>query len=102
MVLMTKRSNFVVSGLALASLLAGCSKHEKPNFIYMPDMVYSPAFKGQELGAIGKPVAGTVSREFNAIGYQSDGLNSSYSFDDADKAGRALKNPLPRSKAVLE
>ncbi len=68
----------------------GC-RHAKPNFIYMPDMVFSPAIKAQEEGSMRAPVAGTVPR-----GYQP----YAYVFDP-EGAGRELRNPLRRSERVL-
>jgi mono/diheme cytochrome c family protein len=74
---------------ALVVWAAGCTKHSKPNFIYMPDMYYSPAIKAQkELARM--PVEGTVPR-----GYVP------YHFTSPEEAGKALINPLPNSRAVL-
>ncbi len=70
---------------------AAC-RHEKPNFIYMPDMVYSPALKAQQPGSMRMPVQGTVPRGFVPYPYKSD----------ADQAGRELKNPFKPTRAVLE
>jgi mono/diheme cytochrome c family protein len=75
--------------LASVALLAatGCGKHEKPNFIYMPDMVYQPSLKAQEEGAMRVPPKGTIPR-----GYQP------YAFSHAANAEAAgsNRNPLPR------
>ena len=70
---------------------SGC-RHEKPNVIYMPDMVYSPAFKAQKEGSMRMPVAGTVERSFESYPYPND----------ADIAGKELKNPLRPTAAVLK
>jgi cytochrome c553 len=77
--------------LVAALALAGC-KHEKPNFIYMPDMYYSPALKAQEEGAVRMPVKGTVPRGF---------VKYDFAVDNNEELGRKLVNPLPRTKAVL-
>jgi hypothetical protein len=76
----------IVSILALASC-----RHEEPNFIYMPDMVYSPAMKAQKEGAMRMPVEGTVSRDFVRYPYPNDP-------DGASK----MQNPLRPTMAVLE
>jgi len=77
--------------LSVGTALIGC-RHEKPNTIYMPDMVYSPALKAQEEGADRLPVAGTVPRDFNPYAYKSD----------PHAAAARLKNPLPRTEAVMK
>lgn len=70
---------------------SGCTvQHSKPNTIYMPDMVYSPAFKAQEEGFQKPPVKGTIPR-----GYQP------YAYASIELAGKELKNPLHRSEQVL-
>ncbi len=70
----------------LCGLLVGCTqKHSQPDFIYMPDMVYSPAFKAQKEGSQRMPVAGTIPR----------------GFEPTERAGVELKNPLPRTEAVF-
>ncbi len=79
-------------------IFAGCAiwmsscNHEKPKFIYMPDMVYSPAFKAQKEGGMMKPVAGTVPRDFQSYQFPSD---------PNDRSGGGHKNPLSRTKPVL-
>ena len=70
---------------------AGCTKHEQPNFIYMPDMVYSPAFKAQQEGAMRLPVEGTIPRGFEPYAYDKD----------PEAAGREMKNPIRRTKLAL-
>ncbi len=77
--------------LGISLGVAGC-KHEKPNYIYMPDMVYSPALKAQKEGSMRMPVQGTVPRDFVPYPYKND----------PDAAGRELKNPLRPTQAVLE
>jgi len=84
--------------MAMVLVLTGCGgKHEKPNFNYMPNMVYSPANKAQEsqeglVAGMRKPVDGTVAR----------GAAESYPFpNDPEKAGQTLRNPLPKSRQVL-
>ncbi len=76
--------------LALAVVSTSC-RHEKPNVVYMPDMVYSPAVKAQTFGQMRMPVPGTISRNFEPYPYPHD----------AEKAGRELKNPLIPTKKVL-
>ncbi len=71
--------------------VTGC-RHEKPNVIYMPDMVYSPAIKAQKLGSMRMPVPGTVDRSFESYPYPYD----------PDLAGKELKNPLRPTASVLK
>jgi len=81
---------FVFGLLGMLLSFSGC-RHEEPNVIYMPDMVYSPAFKAQKEGAMRMPVQGTVPRDFQPYPYPND----------PEKAGRELKNPLQPTQAVL-
>ena len=84
-------------GTSLAMLVTlGCGKHEKPNFIYMPEMVYSPAIKAQEIGSMRMPVEGTVSRDF--VKYPIEKTSDS---SGAEKAGREIHNPVPRTADAL-
>jgi len=90
---MQKRSFGIVVALAvLVMTQTACGRHEKPNFIYMPDMVYSPAIKAQEDGATRMPVKGTIPRGFQPYAYAKD----------PEGAGRELKNPLRRTSDVLK
>ena len=74
-----------------ATLLSGCSgKHEKPHFIYMPDMYYTKAMKAQSVG-IRPPVAGTIPR-----GYYP--LPAAMTMEES---GKKNTNPLQRTSAVL-
>jgi mono/diheme cytochrome c family protein len=85
------RRNLILTGIVLGVGLTGCSRHEKPNVTYMPDMAYSPALKAQEENAMRVPPKGTVPR-----GYQS------YAYANTPGgAGAKLKNPLPRTKDVM-
>ncbi len=80
--------------LLLSSLLwvfGACGPREKPNTIYMPEMVYSPAYKAQEEGSMRTPPFGTVPRGFEVYAYTGR----------PDAAGAALKNPFPHKKEVL-
>lgn len=86
----SKRATIGACALALAFGLAGC-RHEKPNVIYMPDMVFSPAYKAQKEGVMLAPVQGTVPRDFEPFAY----------YKDEAGAARDLKNPLKPSKEVL-
>lgn len=83
-----RRSLFLPAVVLLA--LAGCT-HEKPNFTYMPDMAFSPALKAQEEGSMRLPVEGTIPRGYNP-----------YPYKDVKDAERELKNPLQKTKTVLE
>jgi len=93
------RKKFCSPGLVVLSLLflgmvsglSGC-RHKEPNVVYMPDMVYSPAFKAQKEGSMRMPVKGTVPRDFEPYPYPND----------PEAAGRELKNPLKPTAAVLE
>lgn len=78
-----------LAALGLALGLSGC-KHEQPNTIYMPDMVYTPALKAQAVGAMRMPVKGTVPRDFQP-----------YHYTDVDAVGRELKNPLKLTHSNL-
>ena len=88
---MQKRLGHVIYALMATVSLTGCW-HKEPNVIYMPDMVYSPAFKAQAEGAMRMPVKGTIPRDFQPYAYAND----------PEKAGKELKNPLSRTKEVLE
>ncbi len=74
--------------------LTGCGKHESPNFVFMPDMDYSPALKAQEEGSMRKPVPGTVPRGFYSADYTVGA--------DPIESGKLYKNPLPRNKKTLQ
>jgi mono/diheme cytochrome c family protein len=76
---------------SMALFFAAC-RHEQPNVIYMPDMVYSPAFKAQKEGSMMMPVQGTIPRNYEPYAYKND----------PEAAGRELKNPLPSSAAILK
>lgn len=67
-------------------------RHEKPNVIYMPDMVYSPAIKAQKEGGMRMPVEGTISRDFVPYPFAQD----------PEAAGKELRNPLKYTRANLE
>ncbi|MFN7684552.1 MAG: c-type cytochrome [Oligoflexia bacterium] len=90
---LTLTQNFGAFAVALLGLVAlsGC-KHEKPNFIYMPDMYYSPALKAQEEGTMRMPVKGTVPRGFTKY---------DFAVENNEELGRRLMNPLPRTKSVM-
>src|SRR3989338_1937803 len=87
------RKNWValVLSVTLSVALTSCI-HEEPNVIYMPEMVYSPAFKAQKEGAMRVPVKGTVSRDFQPYPYKGH----------PEDAAKFLKNPLRPTRAVLE
>lgn len=88
---MTKsQMRFALLSMGLTLVLSGCL-HEKPNFIYMPDMVYSPAFKAQKEGSMRMPVAGTIPRGYVPYPYAKD----------PELAGKMLVNPLRPTGAVM-
>ena len=87
---MATRNSLFSAALVLAVTLVAC-KHEAPNVIYMPDMVYSPALKAQKEGSMRMPVPGTVSRDFVA-----------YKYRDIEVAGHENKNPLRPTLTVLK
>ena len=70
--------------------LSGCGKHEKPYFIYMPDMYWTKGLKYQQPG-MKPPVPGTVSRKHYPM---PAGMTM-------EEAGRAYQNPLRATAAVL-
>ncbi|MGZ3687113.1 MAG: c-type cytochrome [Bdellovibrionota bacterium] len=76
--------------LVLALGMSAC-RHEEPNVIYMPDMVYSPAYKAQKEGVMLAPVAGTIPRDYVPFAYAKD----------EEGASRDLKNPVRPVKDVL-
>ena len=74
---------------------------ERPGFEYMPDMVSShpyDAFAPNPLTRDGKtlqpPVKGTIPRGFQPFPYEATAA-------DAERAGRELQNPLPRTPEAL-
>lgn len=88
--MMKNISTVLASFLSLLVVLAGCGPRESNNMIYMPDMVYSPALKAQQVG-VRLPVKGTVPRGFKP-----------YSFaGNPEGAGKELKNPLRRTSDVM-
>jgi mono/diheme cytochrome c family protein len=86
---MSKSLLAIAAATALTVGLTAC-KHESPNTIYMPDMVYTPALKAQMVGTMRMPVQGTVPRDFEP-----------YHETDVLQAGRDLKNPLTPTATVL-
>ncbi len=88
---MKKTWSMTLAGVLLAATLAGC-KHSQPNFVFMPDMYYSPALKAQEEGAMRTPVKGTVPRGFQPY---------DFSAENNEELGRRLINPVARTKAAL-
>src|SRR4051812_48679643 len=95
MVLIMRKIFYSLVFSAIVSLfafgLSGC-RHEEPNVIYMPDMVYSPALKAQKEGSMMTPVKGTIPRDFVPYAYPND----------PEKAGLELKNPLRSIEPVLK
>lgn len=89
----------LLSGLLGIVALSGCTK-STPDWEYMPDMYESTSFKAQKEdphskdGAAARiPPDGTVPR-----GYQP----YHYAVAEGDKAGKELKNILPRTKMTME
>ncbi len=74
----------------LAMSLSACGKHSEPNFIFMPDMYWTPGLKSQMPGHK-PPVAGTIPRGYEPIPAAMT----------MEEAGKAFKNPLTRSANVL-
>lgn len=85
-----KPMKYALMAVCAAFALSACGKHSKPNFIYMPDMAYSPALKAQEEG-MKPPVAGTVAR----------GAFPMPETMEMDQAGKIYQNPLKRTEPVL-
>jgi mono/diheme cytochrome c family protein len=92
MVLIMFKRFYSLSILAVLCLGGAACKHELNNTIYMPDMVYSPAYKAQKEGSMLSPVKGTIPRDFEPYPYMSN----------PEAAGRELKNPLRPTRAVLK
>jgi mono/diheme cytochrome c family protein len=74
---------------------------ERPGFEYMPDMVSShpyDAFAPNPLTRDGKtlqpPVKGTIPRGFQPFPYEATAA-------DAERAGREMHNPVPRTPEAL-
>tara|TARA_Y100000590_G_scaffold385501_1_gene457639 strand:+ start:292 stop:861 length:570 start_codon:yes stop_codon:yes gene_type:complete len=88
---------FFKKSLLVAVMLGGLTscRHDKPNMTYMPDMHYSPAVKAQEQTRWNSktrvPVEGTIPRGYHPYRYSGQ----------PEKAGQMLKNPLRRTKTVL-
>lgn len=80
----------ILIGLFLAAT-SGCGKHEKPYFIYMPDMYYTKALKYQQPG-MKPPVANTIARDHFP-------MPASMTMEEA---GKAYLNPLRATVSVLE
>ncbi len=73
--------------------LSSCNgEHEKPGFVYMPDMAYGPGFKSGEIGVMKPPVPGTIARGQKVYPFPTD----------AERAGRELRNPLPIDEKTLK
>lgn len=85
------RTNRIWMTLVMLAGFSACGKHEKPNFVFMPDMAYSPAFKAQEEGSMRKPVEGTIPRGHQPYAYPND----------PEAAGRELRNPLKRTRDAM-
>ena len=84
----------VVAIAVLAFSVSACGKHESNKFIYMPDMVYSPAVKSQQ-GIQRLPVEGTVPRGFERYEWSSQDPELTV------KVGSLNLNPLPVNAKTL-
>lgn len=90
-----KHLQWIILGVVFTAGFVGCGKSEKPNFVYAPQMHYSPAIKAQEEGNA-LPVKGTVSRNQFNYPYKKDDTDENLS-----RAAREFVNPLKRTKTVL-
>jgi len=88
---MSKKCFSSLAPLVLGFMLSGCFERESQNFEYMPQMVYTPAEMAQEEGAMRLPPEGTVARGQRPYPYAGR----------PEEAGRQLRNPLKRTRAVL-
>jgi mono/diheme cytochrome c family protein len=77
--------------LVVSCLVFSACTHEKPNFVYMPDMVYGPAIKAQKEGSMRPPVAGTIPRGYQPYAYSKD----------PEAAGKFLKSPIRMTKETM-
>lgn len=82
----------LVLTLSFVLVLGACGPREKPNFTFMPDMAHQPSIKAQELGGMETPPEGTIPRGYKPYPYKGN----------PEVAGRELRNPLTRTKAVLK
>lgn len=83
--------SWIAAGAFVLAFGAGCSNHSQPNFVYMPDMAYSPALKAQEEG-MRPPPPGTIPVGFS-------GMPSDMTMEEA---GVKYKNPLEPTELVLK
>lgn len=89
------------TALLAAAVLAGCAPDpERRERQFMPEMYVNPALKAQEQyeflrasQAMLTPPEGTIPRGFNPY---------PFTVVEAEKAGQALRNPLPPTRDVLE
>ena len=83
---------------ALVAAVAGCgARGDRRGLEYMPDMVYSLAYDSfapnpvtRDGLTLQRPVRGTIARGFLPLHYSA-------SVEDAERAGRELTNPVPRT-----
>jgi len=81
---------FLYSSILVITLLmfAACDqKRESPNFTYMPDMAYGPAYKAQQEGSMRMPPPGTIAQNQYVYPYPMD----------PDLAA-GLQNPVSRTR----
>jgi mono/diheme cytochrome c family protein len=83
--------------IVCAALSACGPAGEKRGFEYMPDMVYSLAYDSfapnpvtRDGLTLQRPVRGTIARGYLPLHYTA-------SAEDAERAGRELRNPIPRT-----
>jgi mono/diheme cytochrome c family protein len=87
---------------ALLLALGGCVTADKRAYEYMPDMYRDPAYKAfapntttRDGLTLQHPVAGTIPRGYHVFHYATGE-------QEADRAGRELKNPYQPTAATLE
>jgi len=85
--------------LCIVLILKGGRNFALPNFEYMPDMAYSPAYAAFERNpnfadgkTLQRPSAGTIPRGRLPFHYDA-------SPEDAERAGRELESPIPPGDA---
>ena len=97
-----KRWLLVPAGAALLLALSGCATSEKRAYEYMPDMYRDPAYKAfapntatHDGLTLQHPVAGTIPRGYQVFHYAAGE-------QEAERAGRELKNPYQPTAVTLE
>ncbi|CAN5503875.1 hypothetical protein BH09SUM1_BH09SUM1_01360 [soil metagenome] len=102
MIPMKTLSRILTLSLAAAAplFLAACKPNpERRELQYMPDMYFNPAVKPQEENIFFKDGRGMRVAPEHTI--SENATHYPYTIFEGDKAGAELKNPLPRTEAVL-